>query len=91
VDINTKIWCFSVTYNQELTGRSLTLENERLPTELGWNVREEVVAVEAILRISDMIGEATSLLTADSDGAAGSNCTKKAPRRGFHAGVRRDL
>ncbi|EAQ84448.1 hypothetical protein CHGG_08462 [Chaetomium globosum CBS 148.51] len=67
-------------------------QNERLPTELGWNVREEVVAVEAILRISNMIGKATSLITnQDSDGSAGSNCTKRGLRRGFHAAVRRDL
>ncbi|KAK4033342.1 heme-thiolate peroxidase [Parachaetomium inaequale] len=63
--------------------------NERLPSELGWHVRDEVVQVEAILRISDMIGKASSLFTKDSDGGSGSNCTKQALRRGFHAGVGR--
>jgi hypothetical protein len=52
-------------------------------------VRDEVVQVEAILKISDMIGKATSLITKDSDGGSGSNCTKRALRRGFHAGVKR--
>lgn len=58
-------------------------ENERLPTELGWRVRDEVVAVEAILRISDKIGEATSLFTEDGEG--GSKSTKLLRARGFHA------
>lgn len=65
-------------------------ENERLPTELGWNVRDEVVEVQAILRISDMIGKATSLFTGSGEESGGSGTAKKL-RRGFHAGVRRDL
>ncbi|AEO59323.1 hypothetical protein MYCTH_2111533 [Thermothelomyces thermophilus ATCC 42464] len=64
-------------------------ETERLPTELGWRVRDEVVRVEAILRISDMIGEATSLLTRDPGGGPAANVTRRTPlRRGFHASVR---
>ncbi|KAK4118850.1 Cloroperoxidase [Parathielavia appendiculata] len=63
-------------------------QNERLPTELGWRVRDEVVQVEAILRISDLIGKATGLLTVDE--SAGNGTTKKLPR-GFHAGVRSEL
>ncbi|KAL2166318.1 hypothetical protein VTG60DRAFT_2950 [Thermothelomyces hinnuleus] len=72
--------------------KTLGSENERLPTELGWRVRDEVVRVEAILRISDMIGEATSLLTRDPDGGPAVNITRRAPlRRGFHAGVEDEM
>jgi hypothetical protein len=63
-------------------------ENERLPTKLGWRVRNEVVGVKTILRIAGLIGEATSLLTVDE--TAGNGTAKKL-RRGFHAGVRGEL
>ncbi|KAK4236148.1 heme-thiolate peroxidase [Achaetomium macrosporum] len=65
-------------------------QNERLPTELGWRVRDRVVSVKAILRISDMIGSATSLITDSGEGSGGNGMARKL-RRGFHAGVRRDL
>ncbi|KXX82063.1 putative sterigmatocystin biosynthesis peroxidase stcC [Madurella mycetomatis] len=66
-------------------------QNERLPTELGWRVRDEVVKVEAILSISGMIGRAASLFT-DSDGCGGNGTTGHLRRGlGFHAGVRRRL
>ncbi|KLU90169.1 hypothetical protein MAPG_09135 [Magnaporthiopsis poae ATCC 64411] len=58
-------------------------QNERLPTELGWSVTNETITVDAVLKIADMIGRATSLLTVD--GFADNGMAKKL-RRGFHAG-----
>jgi hypothetical protein len=65
-------------------------ENERLPTELGWDVRDNVVDVKAILRISNMIGKATSLFTGSAD-ESGATGTAEKLRRGFYAGARREL
>ncbi|KAK4143081.1 Chloroperoxidase [Dichotomopilus funicola] len=53
-------------------------QHERLPTELGWRVRDEVVSVAAILRISGLIGNATSLFVDSGEGS-------EKLRRGFHA------
>ncbi|KAL3482132.1 Chloroperoxidase [Aspergillus californicus] len=38
-------------------------ENERLPTELGWKAKSEAITQEAVMGVSVMISEATSLLT----------------------------
>lgn len=54
--------------------------NERLPTELGWTTKTEVVTLEDITRVSDLIRNATSLFT---DAAPASEA---AQRRDLHAG-----
>ncbi|PYH94343.1 Cloroperoxidase [Aspergillus ellipticus CBS 707.79] len=38
-------------------------EHERLPTELGWKTKADVVALKDILRVSEMISNATDLIT----------------------------
>lgn len=40
--------------------------NERLPFELGWSTKDFVISVEDIMKVSDMVGEATNLLTDDA-------------------------
>ncbi|KAK4099184.1 Cloroperoxidase, partial [Parathielavia hyrcaniae] len=70
-------------FEQATVNRTLVeyyFRNERLPTELGWRVRSEVVQVGAILRISGLIGNATSLLTMDE---SAGNTTDKI--EGVHA------
>lgn len=58
-------------------------ENERLPTELGWSVKEDAVTLENILALSEMLRNATSLITDSTESP------KTAPRgRDLHAGVR---
>ncbi|RYP92983.1 hypothetical protein DL770_000857 [Monosporascus sp. CRB-9-2] len=45
--------------------------NERLPYELGWTTREQGLDTEDVLKVSNMIGEATSLITpSESDSVA---------------------
>ncbi|RYP20508.1 hypothetical protein DL765_002753 [Monosporascus sp. GIB2] len=45
--------------------------NERLPYELGWTTREQALSTGDIIKVSDMIAEATSLITpSESDGVA---------------------
>ncbi|KAJ5103881.1 hypothetical protein N7532_004410 [Penicillium argentinense] len=39
-------------------------ENERLPTDLGWKKKQEVISLDDIVKLSQMITQATSLLTA---------------------------
>jgi len=41
----------------------MSIENERLPHKLGWARKSEVVKLQDILKISDMLANATSLLT----------------------------
>jgi hypothetical protein len=53
-------------------------ENERLPSGLGWTKKADVVNLEDITRISDIIRNATGLLTASVPAAA--------RRRGLHSG-----
>ena len=54
--------------------------NERLPTELGWSTKTEVVTLDDILRVKDMIQNATNLFTDDAT-------TSEAPeRRDLHTG-----
>lgn len=54
--------------------------NERLPTELGWKKKDEVVNIEDVLKVSNMIKEAASLIT-DSEESQSSK------RRDLHAGL----
>lgn len=60
--------------------------NERLPTELGWSVREDKVTLDDILSVSDIIRNATSLITPSEEGEQ-----QKLRARDLHAGVRADL
>lgn len=43
----------------------LCIENERLPTELGWSKREELITLFNITEATAMVANATSLLTGD--------------------------
>ncbi|CAH0033937.1 unnamed protein product [Clonostachys rhizophaga] len=54
--------------------------NERLPAELGWHKKEVAIGVEDILKVSDMIKAATSLIT----GPDHSNSWNK---RDLHVGI----
>ncbi|KAH8912914.1 Cloroperoxidase [Coniochaeta sp. PMI_546] len=54
--------------------------NERLPTELGWSKKTAVVTLTDILRVKDMIHNATSLIT---DAPPGCPASK---RRDLHSG-----
>lgn len=45
-----------------------TVENERLPTELGWSKQVDEVSLTDILRIQGIVQNATSLIT-DSEAA----------------------
>ncbi|KAE8359094.1 hypothetical protein BDV27DRAFT_149878 [Aspergillus caelatus] len=55
-------------------------ENERLPTELGWSRREEVVGLMDIMGVTQMIGNATNLITPSKESRA-------ARRRDLHSGL----
>ena len=57
-------------------------ENERLPNDLGWTKKTDEVTLENILVVSDVIRNATNLLT-------GGNKTAAAPhrRRDLHSGM----
>ncbi|KAL4864993.1 hypothetical protein BDV12DRAFT_188485 [Aspergillus spectabilis] len=59
-------------------------ENERLPTELGWTRKLEVVSVEDVLKVSGLISEATSLITGEGSGDHESGGEKRRPD--LHAG-----
>ncbi|OJD29643.1 chloroperoxidase protein [Diplodia corticola] len=41
-------------------------ENERLPTELGWTKQAETVALDLIMHFSEVVENATSLITGDA-------------------------
>lgn len=57
----------------------MLIENERLPSSLGWTKQASVVTLEDILRMTEIIGNVTSLITA---GPA------KSTRRGnLHSGL----
>ncbi|KAK7742417.1 hypothetical protein SLS62_010725 [Diatrype stigma] len=53
-------------------------ENERLPFELGWSRRDELIDLNSITSVVQIIGEATNLLT------DAKNTTAAAQRRGLH-------
>lgn len=42
-------------------------ENERLPTELGWTKKANPISLDEITRMSQLITNATSLLTGSDD------------------------
>ena len=44
---------------------TILLENERLPFELGWHTREQAISQEDVQGVSDMIANATSLITGE--------------------------
>ncbi|KAK6953259.1 hypothetical protein Daesc_005560 [Daldinia eschscholtzii] len=54
--------------------------NERFPTELGWSTRNEVVNIDDILRLSQTISNASSLITAAKEVAS-------TRRRDLHSGL----
>ncbi|RKU41834.1 hypothetical protein DL546_004730 [Coniochaeta pulveracea] len=56
--------------------------HERLPTELGWSRKTSVVTLNDILRVKDMIHNATSLITEAPPGCPASK------RRDLHSGGR---
>ncbi|GAB1198590.1 hypothetical protein BDV37DRAFT_277155 [Aspergillus pseudonomiae] len=55
-------------------------EHERLPTELGWSRREEVVSLMDITGVTQMIGNATNLITPSKESRASR-------RRDLHSGL----
>ncbi|KAE8313873.1 hypothetical protein BDV41DRAFT_587828 [Aspergillus transmontanensis] len=55
-------------------------ENERLPTELGWSRREEVVGLVDITGVTQMISNATNLITPSKESRASR-------RRDLHSGL----
>jgi hypothetical protein len=55
--------------------------NERFPTELGWKRKEKVMGVLDVMKVSQAIGKATSLITGGEEAAA------KLKRGDFHAGM----
>ncbi|KAI1139076.1 Cloroperoxidase [Hypoxylon sp. FL0543] len=55
-------------------------ENERFPTELGWSRRTEIVSLEDISRLTEAVGNASSLLTS-------SEPIVSTQRRDLHAGI----
>lgn len=67
----------SATVNRTLV--EYFFENERLPTELGWTKQAEDVGLEDILRIQEIVKNATNLIT-DSDTASSPH-----KRRDLHA------
>ncbi|OTB10929.1 hypothetical protein K445DRAFT_308271 [Daldinia sp. EC12] len=54
--------------------------NERFPTELGWSTRSEVVNIDDILRLSQTISNASSLITTAEEVAS-------TRRRDLHSGL----
>ncbi|KAL6850734.1 hypothetical protein ACO1O0_007859 [Amphichorda felina] len=54
--------------------------NERLPIEMGWHKKEDLIGIDDVLKVSGMIEAATSLLTDSKE----SQSTK---RRDLHAGL----
>lgn len=61
------------------------VENERLPTKLGWSAKEDAITLEDILAVSEMIRNAVNL-TSD----AGESEGRGLGARDLHAGVRLD-
>ncbi|KAI1378086.1 Cloroperoxidase [Hypoxylon crocopeplum] len=68
----------TVTVNRTLV--EYFFENERLPTELGWSKRTSVVSLADVLRLSEAISNATSLLS-------GSGSVASTRRRDLHLGL----
>ncbi|KAI1807486.1 Cloroperoxidase [Daldinia bambusicola] len=68
----------AVTVNRTLV--EYFFENERFPTELGWSTRKEVVNIEDILRLSQAISDASSLITTDKK-------VVSTQRRDLHSGL----
>ncbi|KAL4877058.1 Peroxidase, family 2-domain-containing protein [Aspergillus karnatakaensis] len=62
--------------------------NERLPTELGWKKKEDVVQLEDVLRISGIIAQAAGLLTGAESTATS---TSTGERAGGNLKMTRDL
>ncbi|KAF2137435.1 uncharacterized protein K452DRAFT_353555 [Aplosporella prunicola CBS 121167] len=64
------------------------IENERFPTELGWKVRDEVVGIMDILRLSKAITDAGNLITGEKAGNGSSKSAAMAvmQRRDLHSG-----
>lgn len=58
----------------------LIAENERLPTELGWSRREEVVSLVDIAGVTQMISNATNLITPSKESRASR-------RQDLHSGL----
>jgi hypothetical protein len=62
------------------------IENERLPTELGWTAKSDPITQEAVLGVSLMINEAQNLLTGSTDGSESPSA--HARRGDLHSGLR---
>ena len=45
---------------------TMSAENERLPTELGWTKQEQVVSLTDILKLTQIFADASSLITSDN-------------------------
>ncbi|KAI0379379.1 Cloroperoxidase [Hypomontagnella monticulosa] len=68
----------AVTVNRTLV--EYFFENERLPTELGWSTRSEVITIDIIQRLTQAIGDAANLITP-------SKAVASTRRRNLHAGL----
>ncbi|KAL1624662.1 hypothetical protein SLS56_007725 [Neofusicoccum ribis] len=68
----------SVTVNRSLI--TYFFENERLPVELGFVKQAEPISLEAVTRISEILANASNLITP-------SNATAAHKRRDLHAGL----
>ncbi|KAI0442789.1 Chloroperoxidase [Xylaria telfairii] len=69
----------AVTVNRTLV--EYFFKNERLPTELGWKKRDDIVSLETILHATDTIRNATKLTT-----GSGTSVSKRGPIRNPHFG-----
>ncbi|KAF4626556.1 heme-thiolate peroxidase [Cudoniella acicularis] len=68
----------SATVNKSLV--EFFFQNEKLPVELGWTKQANAISLSDVLRMTQVISNATSLITGSSDA---SHATK---RRDFHFG-----
>ncbi|KAL5339934.1 Chloroperoxidase [Aspergillus crustosus] len=63
-------------------------ENERLPTELGWSRQEDMVSVEDVIKVSNLISEAASLITGETSTGTGTQDSRHKKRNvDLHAGI----
>ena len=62
------------------------VENERLPTELGWSKQANEVVLEQVLRISGLIANSSTLLTPTVGGAQPHK--RAVTQRDLHTGMK---
>jgi hypothetical protein len=65
---------------------TVSTENERLPSELGWSKKVDAITLEQISRMSEIIANATSLFTPINDTTTTTTTMTTEKRRDLHAG-----